>query len=225
MAALQRIYKAFKEPVGVTHGDGPQARRVCPAMHGLQGHQPCNTSSPFLHAKSRGGTRECRQGMLYLKDRPHEGILSGPMSQKDIPKTVFTCHKGRFEFLRMPFGVKNAPSVFQELMQSIFKEDSHYCTPYMDDLIIFSPCWGDHVKHVRIVLDKLRKAGLTVNPAKCKWGGSKMEFLGHLVGEGSMSVPDHRAEALATYNRPTTKKGLRAFLGAVGFYRRATSSC
>ena len=149
-----------------------------------------------------------------------KGYYQVPMSQEDIPKTAFTCHKGRFEFLRMPFGVKNAPSVFQELMQSIFKEDSHYCTPYMDDLIIFSPCWGDHVKHVRIVLDKLRKAGLTANPAKCKWGGSKMEFLGHLVGEGSMSVPDHRAEALATYNRPITKKGLRAFLGAVGFYRR-----
>ena len=142
------------------------------------------------------------------------------MSQKDIPKTAFTCHKGRFKFLRMPFGVNNASSVFQELMQSIFKEDSQFCTPYMDDLVIFSPCWEDHVKHVRIVLDRLRKAGLTANPAKCKWGGTRMEFLGHLVEEDSMSVPAHRAEALATYSRPTTKKGLRAFLGAVGFYRR-----
>ena len=51
-------------------------------------------------------------------------------------------------------------------------------------------------------------------------GGRKMEFLGHLVGGGSMSVPEHRVEALAQYTKPTTKKGLRAFLGAVGFYRR-----
>ena len=106
----------------------------------------------------------------------------------------------------MLFGVKNAPAVFQELMQTIFREDSLYCSPYIDDLIIFSSCWSDHVKHVRKVLTKLQEAGLTANPAKCRWGGNKMEFLGHLVGEGTMSVPEHRVEALASYSRPVTKK-------------------
>ena len=101
----------------------------------------------------------------------------------------------------MPFGVKNAPAVFQELMQSIFREDSQYCSPYMDDLIIFSRNWEDHCKHVRIVLGKLRAAGLTANPAKCKWGGNKMEFLEHLVGESTMPVPEHRIEALKNYSR------------------------
>ena len=78
-----------------------------------------------------------------------------PMASVDIPKTAFTCHKGRFEFRRMLFGVKNAPTVFQELMQTIFREDTQYCSPYMDDLIICSPCWSDHVVHVRKVLTKL----------------------------------------------------------------------
>ena len=149
-----------------------------------------------------------------------KGYYEVPMSPPVIPKTAFTCHKGRFEFLRMPFGVKNAPAVFQELMQGLFSEDASFCSPYMDDLIIFSGCWEDHVKHVRQVSSKLRTAGLTVNPAKCRWGGTRMELLGHLVGEGTMSVPQHRVEALAGYTRPTTKKGLRAFLGAIGFYRR-----
>ena len=70
------------------------------------------------------------------------------------------------------------------------------------------------------MLGKLREAGLTANPTKCKWGGKRMEFLGHLVGEGTMAVPEHRAEALANYSRPTTKNGLRSLLGAVGFYHR-----
>ena len=148
-----------------------------------------------------------------------KGYYQIPMSQRDIPKTDFTCHKGRFEFLRMPFGVKNAPAVFQELMQGIFRDDSQYCSPYMDDIIIYSACWEDHITHVREVLTKLREAGLTANPAKCEWGGNKMEFLGHLVGEGTMSVPEHRVVALAQYSKPVTKKGLRAFLGSVGFYR------
>jgi len=90
----------------------------------------------------------------------------------------------------------------------------------MNDLIMFSGNWNAHVQHVRQVLSKLRTAGLTANLAKCHWGGTKMEFLGHLVGEGIMSVPQHRVEVLTSYTRPTTKKGLRAFLGAIGFYRQ-----
>ena len=141
-------------------------------------------------------------------------------SPPDIPKTAFTCHKGRFDFLLIPFGVKNALAVFQELMQGIFTEDSSFCSPYMDDLIVFSSSWEDHVQHVRQVLTRLRTSRLTANLTKCKWGGTRMEFQGHLVGEGTMAIPQHRVEALAGYTRPTTQKGLRAFLGAIGFYRR-----
>ena len=112
----------------------------------------------------------------------------------------------------MPFGVKNAPAVFQEHMQSVFKNDRLHCSPYMDDIVIFSQTWEDHVRHIRSVLARLKAAGLTANPAKCKWGGRKMEFLGHLVGEGKMSVPSHRAEALANYGRPITKKGFESIL-------------
>ena len=104
----------------------------------------------------------------------------------------------------MPFVVKNAPAVFQEMMQTLFGDCSGFCSPYMDDLVIFSSCWEDHVGHVRQVLHKLRSAGLMANPARCHWGGTRMEFLGHLVGEGTMSVPQHRVESLASYTKPTT---------------------
>ena len=147
-----------------------------------------------------------------------KGYYQVPMHPDDIGKTAFMCHQGCFEFLRMLFGVKNVPAVFQEMMQGLFRDCSTFCSPYMDDLVIFSSCWEDHVRHVRQVLDKLRSAGLTANPAKCHWGGTRMEFLGYLVGEGAMSVPQHRVESLATYSKPCTKKGLRAFLGAIGFY-------
>ena len=83
-----------------------------------------------------------------------------------------------------------------------------------------SSSWKDHVEHVRKVLLCLRGARLTANPAKCHWGGTKMDFLGHLVREGTKSIPQHRVQALATYTRPSTKKGLHSFLGAIKFYRR-----
>jgi len=149
-----------------------------------------------------------------------KGYYQIAMKEEDICKTAFICHQGRYEFTRMPFGVKNAPAIFQELMQRIFGDESAFCTPYMDDIVVFSKDWESHVQHIERVLKKLGEAGLTANPAKCRWGGKNMEFLGHQVGEGRMSLPSHRAEAFANYTKPSTKKGLRAFLGSIGFYRR-----
>ena len=120
----------------------------------------------------------------------------------------------------MPFGVKNAPAVFQQLRQAVLHDTLTYATAYMDDIIIYSRSWSEHIQHIRNVLDRLQKANLTVNPAKCVWGGRSMTFLGHQVGEGKMTFPAHRVQALAKYQKPATKKGLRAFLGSVGFYRR-----
>jgi len=114
----------------------------------------------------------------------------------------------------------NAPAVFQERMQEIFREDVGYCTPYMNDLIVFNNTWEQHTHHIRQVFGRLRSAGLTANPKKCMWGGLTMQFLGYQVGNSRMSLPSHRAEALSTFSKPTTKKRLSAFLGARGFYRR-----
>ena len=138
----------------------------------------------------------------------------------NIPKTCFVCHRGKYEFLRMPFGVRNTPVVFQALMTKLLTDCKTFSSPYMDDIAIYSDSWAEHKMHVREVLGRLRDAGLTVNPTKCCWGGTYIEFLGHTVGDGCMAIPEKRVEALARYTRPTTKRGLRSFLGAISFYRR-----
>ena len=148
-----------------------------------------------------------------------KGFYQVQLTDAAMEKTAFTCHKGAFHFTRMPFGVKNAPACFQALMQQVLVELGEFATAYMD-VVIFSPTWEDHVVHVGRVLQAIRIAGLTVNPSKCCWGGRAVEFLGHYVGRGSMSIPEHRTTALKNYSRPRSKKGLRAFLGSVGFYRR-----
>ena len=149
-----------------------------------------------------------------------KGFYQVPLTDSAMQKTAFTCHKGNFHFTRMPFGVKNAPACFQTLMQRVLSELGGFATAYMDDVVIFSHTWEDHVVHVGRVLQAIRLAGLTVNPTKFCWGGRAVEFLGHYVGRGSMSIPEHRTTALQNYSRPRSKKGLRAFLGSVGFYRR-----
>ena len=149
-----------------------------------------------------------------------KGFYQVQLTDAAKEKTAFTCHKGAFHFTRMPFGVKNVPACFQALMQKVLSELGEFATAYMDDVVIFSPTWEDHVVHVDRVLQAIRGAGLTVNPSKCCWGGQSVEFLGHYVGHGSMSIPSHRTTALENYTRPRSKRGLRAFLGSVGFYRR-----
>ena len=112
---------------------------------------------PFYMPRVEEVLESVGKAMYISKIDLSKGYYQVPMASVDIPNTAFTCHKGRFEFRRMLFGVKNAPAVFQELMQTIFREDTQYCSPYMDDLIICSPCWSDHVVHVRKVLTKLKK--------------------------------------------------------------------
>ena len=149
-----------------------------------------------------------------------KGFYQVPLTQEAQPKTAFVCHKGAFHFTRMPFGVKNAPACFQALMQKVLTDLGEFSAPYMDDVIIYSSTWEDHITHIGRVLSTLQQAGLTVNPKKCCWGGRAVEFLGHFIGKGNMTIPQHRTTALAKYTRPNTKRGLRAFLGSVGFYRR-----
>ena len=120
----------------------------------------------------------------------------------------------------MPFGVKNAPAYFQELMNKVLAEQRQWATAYMDDVVVYSKTWEDHLNHIESVLKALQKAGLMANPTKCKWGGKAIEFLGHWIGDGSMSIPKHKIEAMLRYKRPQTKKGLSAFIGSVSFYRR-----
>ena len=149
-----------------------------------------------------------------------KGYYQVQLTEEAQQKTAFTCHRGTFHFTRMPFGVKNAPACFQSLMQRVLAELTEFSTAYMDDVVIFSSTWEDHISHIDRVLKTLGEAGLTVNPLKCKWGGVPVEFLGHYIAKGLMSVPEHRVSTLARYTRPTMKKGLRTFLGSVGFYRR-----
>ena len=90
------------------------------------------------------------------------------MEESDIKKTALICHKGKYEFLRMPFGVRNSPAVFQTLTDRVLKGFGKFVRAYMDDLIILSDFWEEHVQHVWEVMTALRKARLTANPSKCK---------------------------------------------------------
>ncbi len=133
--------------------------------------------------------------------------------------TSFCCPAGRYMFVRMPFGLENAPAIFQSILENVLRPISDVCSNYIDDVIVFSRSWEEHLKDLVRGIECLGKAGLLVKRKKCEFGHKFMSYLGHLVGCGKVAVPEARVKAMAEYGRPVTKKQLSSFLGSVGYYR------
>ena len=120
----------------------------------------------------------------------------------------------------MPFGLRNAPSTFQRCMNEVLQGLEDFSSAYIDDIVVFSRTWEEHLAHLKQVLDRLRKFHITAKPSKCEWGAQSLLYLGHAVGLGKISVPEARVTALRNFRKPVTKADLRAFLGTIGYYRR-----
>ncbi len=105
-------------------------------------------------------------------------------------------------------------------MEEVLAECGECAKVYIDDILVVSESWNSHLRHLRMVLDALKEAGLTCKRSKCSFGKRTLEFLGHQLGGGKISVPASRVEAIRAHPLPMTRKQLRAFLGLVGFYRR-----
>ncbi len=105
-------------------------------------------------------------------------------------------------------------------MQEVLRGLENCSSPYIDDVIIFSVSWSDHLSHIDLVIQRLVLHGLTVKSCKCQWGFSSFEFLGFIVGEGRMSIPQARVEQFRQFPRPITIQHLRSFLGLANFYAK-----
>ena len=142
-----------------------------------------------------------------------------PVAPEDVKKTAIITPFGLFEFLRMPFGLKNAAQTFQRLMDTILA-DLACAFVYLDDILIASTNKEEHLSDLRQVFTRLSANGLHINPAKCKFGLGSIDFLGHKVdSKGIVPLPT-KVEAITSFPRPTTVKGLQEFNGMVNFYHR-----
>ena len=121
--------------------------------------------------------------------------------------------------LVLPFGLSNSPSSFQRLMNSILKDIPNVAV-YLDDIIIFSDTWEEHLNQLNCLFEALSNANLVLNLSKCCFAKAQVQYLGHLVGLGTLSPPATKVEAIECMATPSTKRQVRRFLGAIGYYRR-----
>ncbi len=149
------------------------------------------------------------------------GFHQIPLKESDIEKTAFSIKGGKYEFTRLPFGLKNAPSIFQRALDDILREHiAKYCYVYIDDIIIFSRTEDEHLNHIKKVFATLEEANIKVQLDKCKFFKKEVEFLGYIISPNGIKTNPAKVETIANFPQPATLKELRSFLGMSGYYRR-----
>ena len=113
-----------------------------------------------------------------------KGFYQIGVEKESSEKTAFVSPFGKYAFNRMPFGIKNAPAVFQRCMEEVLRDCFDYSAPYIDDILVFSKDGVEHGEHLRRVLGALSDHGLSIRLSKCEFGKTQLEYLGHLVGKG-----------------------------------------
>ncbi|KAL6145652.1 hypothetical protein ACLB2K_056337 [Fragaria x ananassa] len=143
------------------------------------------------------------------------------MYEEDTHKTAFHTHEGHYEFVVMPFGLSNASSTFQALMNYIFRSVLRkHVLVFFDDILVYSADLPSHLSHLEEVFKLLENNALKVKISKCKFAARSVQYLGHIISEKGVAIDQEKVLCLKEWPKPTTIKGLRGFLGLAGYYRR-----
>ena len=136
-----------------------------------------------------------------------------------IERTAFATTDGIYEFLRLPFGLKNSAASFNRLMRKVLG-DLTGVGCFVDDIILFTDTWIEHTELLQEVFRRLRVAGLTVKPSKCTVGFTEVEFVGHKVGIDTLAPRQEKIKDVLEVRQPKTRRQVKSFLAMAGYYAR-----
>ena len=153
------------------------------------------------------------------------GYWQVAMHPRDKEKTAFVTRYGTYEFNVMPFGLCNAPATFQRLMDRVYDGIAwKFVVVYLDDTIVYSQTFDDHLRHLNKVFRKIRKAGLCLNIEKCNFWMQRLPFLGHIIAPSGIAPDPAKIEAVQKIQPPQNITELHSFLGLAGYYRQFIQS-
>ena len=148
-----------------------------------------------------------------------QDIITFPWTSHLYPRQHLTHPSGKYEYVKVLFGLAQVPAYFQELMTGILKDFS-FTIAYLDDIIIFSKTPQEHLSHIHMVFEKLKSANLSMKKSKCSFFSKEIQYLGHILSATGIQPLPSKTHAIQHMNPPTTPKQVRAFLGLVGYYRK-----
>lgn len=152
-----------------------------------------------------------------------KGYWQLPLSDDSKDLTAFSTPQGHFRFVVMPFGVQGGPSSFSRLMRRVLV-DIEDCKNFIDNVVISSKTWEEHIHTLEVVLVRFADANLHLRPKKCHVGYAQIQCLGFRVGRGIMQPLESKVQAILDATIPSTKKLIRCFIGMVSFYRKFVPS-
>ncbi|TQD86597.1 hypothetical protein C1H46_027863 [Malus baccata] len=158
---------------------------------------------------------------VFSKIDLRSGYYQLKIKDEDVHKSAFRTRYGHYEFLVMPFGLTNAPAAFMRLMNEVFQEYlDRFVIVFIDDILVYSKSESDHIRHLNLVLRKLREHQLYAKFSKCQFWLDQVAFLGHVVSAQGIQVDPQKIAAVENWEQPRTNTEVRSFLGLAGYYRR-----
>ncbi|KAK3532161.1 hypothetical protein QTP86_009047 [Hemibagrus guttatus] len=165
---------------------------------------------------------ECLRGAtVFTKLDLHSAYNLIQKRERDEWKTAFVTPTGHYEYLVMPYGLVNAPSVFQDFMHEVLRDFLHkFVLVYIDDILIYSRSIADHQRHIMEVLHRLRTYHLFLKAEKCLFHQPLVQFLGYVIDRSGVRMDEKKVAAVHDWASPTSVKELQRFLGFANFYCR-----
>ncbi|KAL0147487.1 hypothetical protein M9458_057202 [Cirrhinus mrigala] len=171
--------------------------------------------------RSQRHHRQLRTAKIYTKLDLRSAYNLIRIREGDEWKTAFSTTSGHYEYWVMPFGLANSPSFFQAFVNEVFRDMlNRWVIVYIDDILIYSSSYAEHVQHVRAVLQRLIKHQLYCKMEKCEFHQERIAFLGYIISPEGVAMDEKKVNAVCNWPRPTTLKELQRFLGFANFYRR-----
>ncbi|GJS54135.1 putative reverse transcriptase domain-containing protein [Tanacetum coccineum] len=177
--------------------------------------------APVLFMKKKDGSfRTCSS--IYYKINLQSGYHRLCIKEEYIPITAFRTRYGHFEFQVMPFGLTNAPVVFMYLINRVCKPYlNKFLIVFIDDILVYSMNEEEHGKHLKIILELLKKERLYAKFSKCDFWLDLIQFIGHVIDHNGVHVDPAKIKAIKNWDASTTPMEVRQFLGLTGYYRSA----
>jgi len=147
-----------------------------------------------------------------------KGYWQVPLTSRAKEVSAFVTPDNFLQYTVMAFGMRNAPATFQRLVNIVLSGLSG-CAAYLDDIVVYSESWQKHMEQLAEVFERLRRANLTINLAKCDFAQATVVYLEKVVGNGEVRLVQAKVEAILAFSAPASRRDLRCFLGMTGYYR------
>jgi hypothetical protein len=152
----------------------------------------------------------------------NSAFWSIPIRAKDRHKTGFVTQKGHYQWLNMPFGLKNAHAIFQRIITGVIRKFnlSEFCTVYIDDILIFSRTFDEHLTHISRLIEAIKTIGWKLKFTKCFFAMNSVKYLGHVISANEVQPMNDNLISIRNFPVPTKRKDIRSFLGKINFYKK-----